>query len=295
MNGANLRQLLLDEDDFGHEMRVGAIIADTAEEHRGHPTNIEIIRHAATYTDANTGKLRQFDFRCRVIHCQFQFDHRHAACAWLAIECKNLHKSSPLIVCGTERTREEAYYCFIESTYHGGPTDVMTKRSVGEEFYKTGGFVGKNLLRAKQKKEKKDKQVIEKLEADKSADIYDGWSQALSSSVELAENACRAATNHQPRFTSLLLPIVVVPNGSLWQAEYDRKGTLPQEPRQADQCDYFVEQRLKLQGWQFTITHIHFVTLTGLKQLVEHFYKNTMSVWDCIFPAGSELMSQVKQ
>src|SRR4051812_41240148 len=56
-----IKHLMLDEDDFGHEMRVGAIFDSVNRENErnlGHSTRIETPEHGGTYIDSHTEKPR---------------------------------------------------------------------------------------------------------------------------------------------------------------------------------------------------------------------------------------------
>lgn len=281
----DVRRVILDEDDFGHEMRVGHILSELANQRAKdsfNGTDVEPPDHGGTYTDSVTGKPRQFDYRCRIVR---QEPSNRATCALLAIECKNLHLSAPLVVCGRPRTTAESFYVYIESIYyeHTTATAIMMKSVIpGQQFYRPGEFVGKSLVRLKEKNGV--------LATDTNADIYDRWSQALASSVELAERACSFANSRNKNFCSLVLPIVVVPNGTLWTATYDDSGAIPQDPCAVDTCEFFVERRISVKGHPFALTHVHFATLRGLPTLLSRFWHHH-SAWNWIFPADSQVIS----
>ena len=93
---AEVRALIESGDDFGHELRVGRIL--TAAGLR--PT------HGGTYVDPQTSKNREFDYRAA-------FWKNPGEVIRLAIECKNLRNSAPLIVCGLPRSRDDAYHHFV--------------------------------------------------------------------------------------------------------------------------------------------------------------------------------------
>jgi hypothetical protein len=76
-----VKKAVLEEDDFGHEMRVGNILTSIPRD-ANHPerTIIETPEHGGTYTDSVTGKPRQFDFRCQVSSSRALAEWR----AWLS-------------------------------------------------------------------------------------------------------------------------------------------------------------------------------------------------------------------
>src|SRR5713101_7395856 len=106
LSPSDIRNVVAKEDDFGHEMRVGHVV-------RSVPAIA--VQHGGTYTDPVSGKPRQFDYRCTL--------RKGAARLSLAVECKNLSPSSPLVVCGIKRREDEAFHDLIESrigTFRGG-------------------------------------------------------------------------------------------------------------------------------------------------------------------------------
>jgi hypothetical protein len=68
-----------------------------------------------------------------------------------------------------------------------------------------------------------------------------------------------------------------------------RKGRIAEAPAAVEECEFFVGRKLKLGRQPFVLTHIHFVTISGLQVLLSRFCKHH-SVWEWIFPAGAELV-----
>jgi hypothetical protein len=201
----------------------------------------------------------------------------------MAVECKNLDPSAPAVICGRPRTEEEAYYTYIESSMGDGGTVFPDFRKVrGGQFYKAGEFVGKSIVRLRENRGN--------LEAISDADIYEKWSQALASSIELAEVAAAQARLGHTHCCALFLPIVVVPEGTLWQVSYDGTGNISEDPEQVSHCEFFVERRFRIHSKEFVLTHIHLATLKGFRELLSLFWKHT-SYWTWLFhnPA-SELL-----
>ena len=274
---ADVKRVILQDDDFGHEMRVGHIFGTYS--HR--ITNLEYKiapKHGGTYTDLITGKPREFDYR-------FQIRNRYdeSQCVLLAVECKNLHKSSPLVVCGRSRTKGEAYHAFIESSRS---EQFSVTKIKNDSIYSPGEFVGKSLVRFKQESGGQLKSISE-------SDVYDKWTQAVASSVERVERACSLSQGSQypEKVFSMIMPVVVVPDELLWRVDYDEAGQIPQDPALADECEYFVDRKFRIEGLNsshFTLTHIHFVTLKGFSNLLTRLFKNprTESCWTKMLPSN---------
>ena len=273
----DIKAAISDADDFGHEMRVRNLLAVT-------PTiNFE---HGGTYKDEVTGKPRQFDFRCSL--------RKENALLSLAVECKNLSVEAPLVMSGTWRRKEEAFHDLIESRTGHFKTESLvfdgltstTRRSEGEEsFYAPKKFVGKSLLRLKQSKTV--------LVAVADADIYDRWSQALASAIDLTRKACDLSKEFQlPHVFSAVLPVVVVANDALWAVVYDDKGDMLDELKSVNSCELYVGRSIRLNeepkafSHQFTFSHVHFFTLSGFDSFLERMVTNEKA-WEKLFNTGA--------
>src|ERR1035437_3866292 len=225
---SDIKDIVLKEDDFGHEMCVGGILNNVEYP----PVNyararVMRPRHGVTYTDQVTGKTRQFDYRCQIVK-----GYDRSKNIFLAAECKNLNPDLPLVVCGRPRTDEESYHVFI---VRGEDEKSRLMKVYGpSSLYKPLGFVGKSLLRLK----KKDN----KLYADGDLEIYDKWSQALASSHDLAFGA--VYNKPPPQSCAFVLPLVIVPDNSLWTVSYKDDGALEGESMQVEQCEFYVDQKL---------------------------------------------------
>jgi hypothetical protein len=273
---ADVKRVILQDDDFGHEMRVGNIFG-VIRRYVTSSDNKIAPEHGGTYTDLHAGKPRQFDYR-------FQIRNRYdkSRCVFLAVECKNLHESSPLVVCGRSRTHEEAYHTFIESS-RTPPFSVT--RKTGNSIYTLGEFVGKSLVRLKN-------ESSGQLKSASDSDVYDRWSQALSSSVELAERAGSLSNDsknypdYPDKVLSMIMPVVVVPDGLLWKASYDQAGQISEDPALVEECEFFVG-RFRIEdsnSSQNNLTHIHFVTLKGFSKLLTLIDECSDTYWNKLLP-----------
>jgi hypothetical protein len=276
------------EDDFGHEMRVGDMLEKFQGLSSGHYIKVyrDSVIHGGTYVDQITNKPRQFDYRFRIwreVHTQ---KHQNVS---FAVECKNLHPSSPLVITGRKRAQEETFHTFIHHHENGtGFSSVegkMYKSNFLSQIYPLGEFVGKNHL--KLSSVKNGKLCVDK---NLQTDIYDRWSQAVASSRDLAENALWFARNRQILdCLSFIMPLVVVPDESLWKAEYDNSGKLSNEPVATNEVRYFIATPFckgigNFTSPWFVVTNIHFVTITGLKNLLESYSKTDGKIWEQMFP-----------
>lgn len=275
-SAADIRSVVEKEDDFGHEMRVGHVIRSVGIE----------MQHAGTYIDAITSKPRQFDYRCSL--------QRDAQILSLSVECKNLSQLVPLAVCGARRRLDESFHEFIRSNtvfVERGKAKVLRGSSSGtwranghDSIYPVGGFVGKSLVRIKP-----DKNTFISVS---DSDIYDKWAQALSSAVDLVKLAPWLSRNlglNKPAFCAIL-PIVVVPDKTLWEVVYDDNGQITSAPKQVSDCTLYVARAIEVEwsslGQTFSFSHIHFFTLTGFSSFLSKMTSNAQP-WDALFTTNA--------
>jgi len=89
---ADLSEYLRSKDDFAFEREIY---------HIAHGLRLQP-EHAGLYEDPVTNKPRQFDIRCHAVHGAERID--------LAIECKSLSPTYPLLASCVPRARNEAYH-----------------------------------------------------------------------------------------------------------------------------------------------------------------------------------------
>jgi hypothetical protein len=281
ISASDIQVIAAKEDDFGHELRVGAAVRSIL--------GFEV-QHSGTYTDDVTGKPRQFDYRCWLSRPAPMSLDRHTANLFLAVECKNLNPDFPLVICGTERRGEEAYHELIVNYGDGvvsqqlgtGPFSLTRRADAKRSFYPPGDFVGKTLLRLKPEKPNSTVGVVAP-----DSDVYERWAQALASGLGLAKAACDVRQGCQVIW-SAILPVVVVSNNSLWRMGYDDDGKIASPPERVEQCDFYVARRI----WagdqnMFTFSHIHFFTLTGFQKFLTLMADaNKPLEWERLFNPG---------
>jgi len=279
----DIKKLVLEEDDFGHEMRVANVFAELPTKiGLGTNTYFEPLERGSSYKDPLAKKTRQPGFRFRINCTQL---NTHAG-VFLAVECKNLHKDFPLVVSGRNRAYDESYYHFLDGTYDdlGNVSAVVRVVAGGGHLYEQNQFVGKNFVRIKEGNGR--------LEAANDSDLFDKWTQVEASCVELLKKAWFSVNPNIRKCRSIILPLVAVPDGSLWMVGYNSKGEIHSGPKQIEECEFFIGKELDAAVQPFRLSHLHFVTLKGFAQLLRRF--GTLAnpfEWERYFPNASPVYS----
>ena len=225
ITSAEIEKYLNSQDDFALEMQVYSLASSLEYQ----------VSHGGTYEDPITKKPRQYDIRAFVERNERRVD--------LAIECKSLKQSYPLVVSRIPRIRSESYHQLVCSLdrdggplrlYSDSPSETLRiENRSGRPVYAEGELVGKSTTQVGLS----DKGDF--ISGDTEA--YDKWSQALSSLAELAGDACRYKEKSDSRFyLTMLFPILVIPDGTLWVADYDTSGRLVSQPHSVDETTLFM-------------------------------------------------------
>lgn len=208
ITAADLTAYLNSESEFAFEIRVIKEIQKAGD-----------VLHGGTYMDAITGKPRQFDIRVTISNGRRVIR--------LAVECKNLKKTFPLLVSCLPRRDDEAFQHIavsIDLGYHTFPEADQGEMAclANEAFvrtfsmasancmYKTGEPVGKTLAQVS-----RDSNNLFNVN---DAEIYGKWSQALSSADDLVAMCPDDGKSKECNYSfSSVIPVLVVPDGTLWR------------------------------------------------------------------------------
>jgi hypothetical protein len=294
---------LAKEDGFGFEMK---ILRDLRR------LNARRLRHGETYVDYRTGVERHFDFQCEI--------RTSVRRLFLAIECKNLFENSPAVVCGQKRIKTEAIHDVIFSgqgilqgkqrqVFDGAVSEVLRKTS--SEFYPCGEFVGKSVFRptppdVKDAKPQQIEEVRKKTNMGFTAKSasgekgYDQWNQAVGSAASMALNLFdNPKRENVAGLYTVVLPIVAVPDGTLWEIEFDEEGENATPARQVDHTTLFRDHRVpRKQQYgtphyrEVTLSHVHFFTAAGLRAWIAAIPNDALA-WERVINA--DLIADVKE
>lgn len=256
MTASEIASYLDEKSDFGFEIGVLKQLCDRRVE----------CEHGGTYDDPITQKKRQFDVRAKIT---LTVD----LLVRLAIECKNLDRSFPLVVQCMKRRKEESFHEVLHSKPQSqrlGSDGLFsqtesTRLEVTSSFYPLQGLVGKSC----QQVGKTDKGVL----CGDNSEIYDKWSQAINSAHGLLDKAFDDGKKLKSGVMVSILPVLVVPDETLWTVEYDDLGNRAQAPVCCERVSYFMGVKLlpanKMQADALTLSHLEICTLSGLLALIE--------------------------
>jgi hypothetical protein len=214
--------------------------------------------HSGTYRDPVTDKIRQFDIRA--------VKHQGNSTLALAVECKNLRPNNPLLLSAVPRTPSESFHDLLVwkgSGYHRYPS--VRPIAGHDSAYKPDDMVGK----------KPDQVGRDTSGALVSNDepTFDKLSQAVNSCRDLVRDF--APKPDEPPVRAVV-PILVVPEGLLWQADYDRDGRLAEGPRAVAHTTLFLNNTWLVETGLNPIpcrqSHIEFVTLGALPEIVHAYF-----------------------
>ena len=250
--------------DFAFEMEILQLVQQTGSENT---------TWGGLYFDPNTGKQRQYDIRTELSLGKSAF----SCCIKLAIECKNLKPHYPLVISCTPRNQSERCvdnWCFPQMPEAHYSEDekgdiqwcppiiephYMQIPKTSTSFYPLDEPVGRSLVQIGQ-------DTDGKLTTD-DAQTYDKWSQALAS---LHGVLTKLSSDNIPvkQKNLVFLPIVVVPDYTLWQINYSRAGEIIDTPKKVNAVSYWVDVtydvRFSVGIESYNISHLHFFTKKGL-------------------------------
>jgi hypothetical protein len=206
--------------------------------------------HSGTYQDPVTRHMRQYDIRA--------VKRREAFDLTLAVECKNLRDNYPLLVSAVPRKKNEAYHeVIVIHPRRGNETEI--RKVTGWSIYRAEDMVGKTLTHVGVTERKNE------LTGDDS-ETFERINQAVNSAKELVVEAMCDAS---PPFIRVVVPVIVVPKGTLFQTEYDASGNLTKPPYPVEQATLFLEHEWShekgIEGrLSYTMTHLHIVMFDSL-------------------------------
>ncbi len=253
----DIRQYLESESDFQFELKVLTMLTD-----RGFECD-----HGGTYTDSITGKLREFDIRAikkRQCEPNPTGNYKVEKQLLLAVECKNIQPNYPLLVHATTSDAESEKHCLVWNG-HSKPGVSQTSATTIWRYERDSRYhrcvVGRNVEQIGKTNDNRfnaaDRGVFPKI------------SQSLSSAEDLVKRSLRPEHREGPDSFRFICPILVIPNGTLWEVTYGANGNRD-DPKMVPEVLYYVGRHLEACGGddndhhKYLLSHIHIVSVDTL-------------------------------
>lgn len=265
VTAADIKEYAQNHSDFGFEMRILRMLKDMG-------LGCE---HSGTYHDPLTNRARQFDIRAwKIMGCAALF----------AVECKNLSEGYPLVIHSVPRPSEDAFHevLIANNVQVGGPNHTIRHERPSGKTVRIGATRTPYEVRAQVGKAmdqvgyRKDGGEIEGGDSE----VFQKLSQAINSSAELID---RAVTQYGWMSAVAVVPILVVPDGRLWEIRCDGRGIVEGEPRPIEHISYLIRHNWVRETGsdrvELTLSHIELVTVSGLKPLIERLTNSAQNIF----------------
>ena len=259
VNIDTIKRYLAEQSDFAFEMEILQIVKMRC---AGQTS------WGGIYYDHNTGKQREYDIRSEIPVNPYKLD------SWieLAIECKNIRSYYPLVISCTKRTLSEQKNDLWRwpMLQKGSKEEPIINFGISYERHTlfldyNDEFVGRALDQVGE--DSKGELVFGDEE------IFNKWTQALNSTYGMLHDALSV---RQPgeKINLVFLPIVVVPDNTLWQVKYDENGECISLPQSVSQLSYRIGQEFEIKSsrasGKYKIHELYFFTKTGLINFLEN-------------------------
>lgn len=276
--------------------------------------------HSGLYTDPITKVNREFDIRAWL----------KPKAGWhicLGVECKNISAEVPLVIHSTSIPLKERTHSLIINHSHISSYTAREKRRQERNTYvpimgtiyprdrafnfqvqhriKEGGNVFPSLYskfefvgRSMDKLKIKSKGGPDKSYHFDDGEIYAKFSQAQNSIVDLIEDAfCDEFEDIPHQF--FVLPILVVPDGTLWEQKYLDDGQRHGDPEPAERIPLYVNKtyhkELHDHTPDFFLRFVEIVTFSGLKKLLEQMLVHDDGYDYDVFLSNEDVAEAVKK
>jgi hypothetical protein len=249
ITASDLKEFVDNNSDFDSEMTVLAGLRSLDFE----------CEHSGTYQDPVSDKIRQFDIRA--------FKWQGICTLALAVECKNLRPNHPLLLSAVPRTVTESVHDLLTVRKQVGSAYPRVETMKGtRSAYGAGDLVGKKTDQVGRSESSKE------LFSD-DGDTFDKLNQAVNSCRDLVRTL--RSGGDIPLLVRAIVPVLVIPDGVLWQVDYDENGKMVTAPRSVSRTTLYLGHSWKIVGDDITVlpitynlSHIEIVTLSALPNAV---------------------------
>src|SRR5207248_1269510 len=134
------------------------------------------------------------------------------------------------------------YHEVILGRHHSHPVesgDIYRARNQIFQFRKSVGKSATQVGKILQDGRRSETQIVSS-----DSETYNKWSQAIASAYDLIGSAGHSSIGNDTVNAVVVFPILVVPNNTLWAADYSADGVLVEAPRRVDHCSLFLGKRV---------------------------------------------------
>jgi hypothetical protein len=228
--------------------------------------------HGGSYLDPRQKKLRQFDVRAAAsfdVRQRVSFDRE----VYLTVECKSLSPEAPLVILRVPAPEEETVHSVIKRWHRPEAGDtafqiVPIGHLDGARMYRPLEMAGKSAPQVTW-----DRGGHELTGSD--GDVHEKWSQALASAGEVIDIvALLPLSRGVPPAYTFVMPVLVIPNGTLRVVDYDAAGHRS-APRAVDEAILWVNRGHTVKNEKcsgiYHLSYLHVYTRTGFIGLLDDF------------------------
>lgn len=230
--------------------------------------------HGGTYEDPVTGKARQFDIRASR---ELNRDREVVIKLSFSVEVKNLRTNFPLVVHCMPRQKNESFIDLVWSRNLKSGIRLDPKSDHSERVT----VVGDGCPYPEKEPVGKSCDQIGKRPSDgeligSDQDVFDKISQSINASFDLITYA-HYASDGNIDVISLVVPVLVIPAGTLWTIWYDNNGNIEQGPELASSIEYYINKSWLVGNERYErekrywLSHIEIVDIKGMRNLVEKY------------------------
>ena len=247
VDAADVAEYLSESSDFAFEMQVIRVLARAGVK----------CMHGGTYTDPVTGLTRQFDIRAVVPETDYRLR--------LAIECKMLGAHFPLLIHAVRRTETESFHVLLQRHKTSSMGWMAAHRISPTGVYPKNSLVGKKTDQIGRRKT--DGRLVSS-----DGDVFGKISQAINSSYDLVAEAER----DQGGRIHAIIPVLVVPDDTLWQVDYDEFGKVTEPGRLVTAATIFINKNWSIgskhKDYDYDVSHLEVTTIGALTDRFESWF-----------------------
>jgi hypothetical protein len=117
------------------------------------------------------------------------------------------------------------------------------------------------------------------------SETYEKWSQAIASANELiARSGHSSLVAGDTVNAAVIFPIFVVPNDTLWAADYSADGQLIESPQKVKECTLFLRKNVVVRNIRYQISHLLLFTKSAFEEYLNKLRDPHSDDWEYLFP-----------